>query len=151
MSDHGSDEHSGAGLEGVTPILRVADFDASVSYYVDALGFELAWQAGHFGCVRRDHVALFLCEGSQGQPGTWLYIGVSDADALHAELLERGARIRHEPRNFPWGSRELHVFDPDGHVLRFGAEAPRGEPLGDWLDEAGVSWRPGPDGSYTRE
>lgn len=141
---------AGVELEGVTPILRVADFQASVSYYVDALGFRLEWEVGGFGCVRRGNVALFLCEGCQGHPGTWLYIGVNDADALHEELLARGARIRHEPRNFPWGSRELHVFDRDGHVLRFGAEARPGEPLGDWLDEAGATWRPGPDGSYTR-
>lgn len=141
---------SGVVLEGVTPILRVADFEASVTYYVDALGFGLEWQVDRFGCVRRDEVALFLCEGTQGHPGTWLYIGVSDADALHQELLGRGARIRHEPRNFPWGSRELHVFDPDGHVLRFGSEARPGEPLGDWLDENGTTWHPGPDGSYTR-
>ena len=135
---------------GETPILRVADFDASVSYYVGVLGFTLEWQHGKFGAVRRDDASLMLCEGSQGNPGTWVWFAVGDADALHREYVASGARIRHEPRNFPWGSRELHVFDPDGHVLRLGSDADEDAPLGDWLDEDGVEWHPGPDGRWTR-
>lgn len=137
-------------FEGATPILRVADFDASVAHYVAALGFELGWQDGRFGCVRRGDAALMLAEGSQGCAGTWVYLSVSDADALYDELRGRGARIRHPPRNFPWGSRELHVFDLDGHVLRFGAENRPGEPFGEWLDEAGTRWSPASDGGWVR-
>lgn len=138
------------GFQGVTPILRVADFAASVRYYVEALGFELAWRDGRFGCVRRDDVSLMLSEGSQGCASSWVWIGVDDADRLHDELLARGARIRHRPTNFPWGSRELHVFDLDGHVLRLGSDLRPGEPLGPWLDEDGVRWLPQVDGAWTR-
>lgn len=137
-------------FEGATPILRVSDFDASVAFYVDALGFTLSWQDHRFGCVRRGDAAIMLCQGSQGCSGTWLFLSVSDADALHAEFVKRGAGIRHPPTNYPWGSRELHVFDPDGHVLRFASDARPGEPLGAWLDEAGVHWLPQPDGSWSR-
>ena len=137
-------------FEHVTPILRVADFDASVAYYVDALGFTLAWRVGTFGCVRRGDVSLMLCEGSQGSKGTWIFLAVSDADALHDELRRRGARIRHPPTNFPWGSRELHVFDPDGHVLRLASDTRPDEPLGPWLDDDGVHWLPEPDGTWRK-
>ena len=133
-----------------TPILRVADFDRSVRYYVERLGFVEEWRVDRFGAVRRDHASIMLSEGSQGCSSTWLWIGVGDADALHEELVRRGADIRHEPRNFPWGSRELHVFDADRHVLRFGSDAPRGGPLGPWLDEEGVAWLPLPDGGWRR-
>lgn len=135
---------------GVTPILRVSDFDRSVAYYTDALGFSLAWKGGRFGCVSRGETSLMLSEGSQGCPGTWVWVGVGDADALHDELRARGATIRHPPTNYPWGSREVHVFDPDGHVLRFGSESRAGEPLGEWLDEEGARWLPQPDGSWSR-
>ena len=135
---------------GATPILRVADFDASVAYYVNSLGFHLDWSEGQFGSVRRGEASLMLCEGSQGHPGTWVYVSVGDADALYDEISARGATIRHPPRNFPWGSRELHVFDPDGHVLRFGSEARRGEPLGAWLDEDGARWEYQQDGSWRK-
>ena len=131
-----------------TPILRVSDFDRSVAYYVDALGFKVEWQVGKFGSVRRGDTSLMLCEGSQGHAGTWVYIVVSDADALYGEVRER-AKVRHPPANFPWGSRELHIFDPDGHVLRFGSEAPEDGPLGEWLDEDGRRWQAHPDGRWS--
>ena len=137
-------------FEGATPILRVADLQASIDYYVRVLGFELAWGGVDFGCVTRGKAALMLSEDTQGKAGTWVWIGVSDADALHAELTASGARIRHAPVNFPWGSRELHVFDPDGHVLRFGSDVRDGEPFGPWLDENGARWMPQPDGTWRR-
>ena len=152
MTDGPGGGHASAGVafRDATPILRVADFDASVAYYVEALGFELAWQDGRFGLVRRGDAGLMLCQGSQGCSSTWLFIGVSDADALHDELRSRGARIRHPPTNYPWRSRELHVFDLDGHVLRLASDAPAEGPLGEWLDEEGVRWQAHPDGSWTR-
>ena len=137
-------------FEGATPILRVADFDASVAYYVNALGFHLDWSDGRFGSVSRGDASLMLCEGSQGHAGTWVYVSISDADALYDEIRARGATIRHPPTNFPWGSRELHAFDPDGHVLRFGSAARRSDALGEWLDEAGTRWRYEPDGTWRR-
>ena len=133
---------------GVTPILRVADIDASFSYYVNVLGFALQWQDGRFGCVSRGKTSIMLCEGDQGQPGCWIYVGISDADALYAEYVASGARIRHPPRNFPWGARELHVFDPDGHVLRLGSDALEGDPPGEWLDSSGKRWIPQPGGGW---
>lgn len=137
-------------FNSVTPILRVTDFDASAAWYSDVLGFSLDWRDGNFGCLSRGDVALMLSQGTQGCTATWLWIGVSDADALHAELVQKGARIRVPPTNYPWGSRECHVFDPDGHVLRFGSDLRPGEPMGPWLDEAGTRWQPQPDGSWTQ-
>lgn len=135
-------------LEGATPILRVASLDVALTYYVEALGFGVAWRHGDFACVRRGSASLMLCEGDQGHSGTWVYLGVSDADALHAEARARGAVVRHPPTNYPWGARELHLTDPDGHVLRFGADAPPGAPVGAWLDGKGRRWLPQPDGSW---
>ena len=137
-------------MASATPILRVASLDASLPYYLDVLGFTLKWRAGGVAEVRRGKAALMLCEGDQGQPGTWLWVAVADADVLHDELRARGARIRTAPANYPWGSREFQVADPDGHVLRFGSDLRAGEPMGEWLDGAGVRWSPQPDGSWKR-
>lgn len=133
---------------GVTPILRVADLKTSLAFYVDALGFAVDWSyRDGFAQVRRGDVALMLCEGDQGQSGTWVYAGVSDADAFHAELCARQVAVRHPPTNYPWGARELQVQDPDGHVLRFASDA-TGEPFGAWRDGSGTLWLPRPDGSW---
>jgi uncharacterized glyoxalase superfamily protein PhnB len=71
--------------------------------------------------VSRDGKSIMLCERGQGQPGTWLWIGVDDADALFAEFSAKGARIQSSPQNFSW-AYEFAAEDPDGHVLRFGSE-----------------------------
>ncbi|MDQ7248129.1 glyoxalase superfamily protein [Dongia sedimenti] len=108
------------------PILNVKNVPASIAHYVDKLGFEKEWDWGEpatFGCVRRDGVQIFLCEGGQGAAGTWISIFVRDVDALHADYQRRGALIRQKPTNFPWGLKEMNVEDLDGHRLRFGSEA----------------------------
>lgn len=133
-----------------TPILRVADFEAAAAYYVDELGFELAWRDGPFGCVCRGDATVMLSQASQGCPATWVYVSIDDADAYYEEIRDRGARIRQVPTNYPWGARELHVFDLDGHVLRLGSDAAPGDALGTWLDEAGVRWKAQTDGSWER-
>jgi uncharacterized glyoxalase superfamily protein PhnB len=131
-----------------TPILRVTNLDATLAWYANTLGFSLSFRVDDFAQVERGEAALMLCEGGQGHSGTWVYVGVSDVDALAREIRPRGATIRVGPTNYPWGARELHVTDPDGHVLRFGSEATEDEPCGDWLDSAGRLWRPQEDGSW---
>lgn len=137
-----------ATLGGVVPILRVANIDTSIAYYTAQLGFEVQWRTDGMASVRRDRTSIMLCEGDQGHAGTWLWIAASDVDALYAELRSRGAHLRHEPANYPWGSRECQVEDVDGHVLRFGADLRDGEPIGDWLDGAGRRWLPAPSGAW---
>lgn len=108
------------------PILNVKNVPASIAYYVDKLGFQKEWDWGEpatFGCVARDTVQIFLCEGAQGSPGAWISIFVHDVDPLYEDYKRRGAIIRQKPTNFPWGIREMNIEDLDGHRLRMGSEA----------------------------
>lgn len=118
-------------IEGIIPILRVRALPASLDHYVRVLGFAIDWQVPGMASVSRDGHAIMLCEGAQGNPGTWMWIGVSDVDALLGELSARGAKIRMAPRNFRW-AYEMHVEDPDGHVLRFGCDAKHDRPFEEW-------------------
>ena len=119
---------------GAVPILSVSDMAASVRYYTEVLGFTNAdWGNEHFTGISRDGTTLFLCHGSQGHPGTWAWVGVEDAAALYEEYTQAGARVRHPPRNYPW-ALEIHVEDPDGHILRFGSEPNCDQPYDDWAD-----------------
>jgi predicted enzyme related to lactoylglutathione lyase len=116
------------------PILGVKDMSVSIRYYVDVLGFQNAeWGNNDFTSVNRDNAGIYLCQGDQGHPGTWVWIGVEDVAALYEEYKAAGASFRHPPRNFPW-AYEMKVEDPDGHILRFGSE-PRGDiPFEQWSD-----------------
>jgi predicted enzyme related to lactoylglutathione lyase len=113
-------------FECANPILRVADMARSLKYYVEVLGFANAeWGGADFTCVSRDGASIYLAQGGQGQPGTWVWLGVDDVDALRAEYQAKGAIILRPPENFPW-AREMKVGDPDGHVLRFGSDPEQG-------------------------
>jgi len=120
------------GFEHSIPILRVRDLRASLDHYVRLLGFRVDWQAPFMAQVSRGRAALMLCEGGQGHPGTWVWIGVHDAEALFAELSASGATIRLPPTNYPW-ALEIHVEDPDGHVLRLGSEPRDDRPCSEWV------------------
>jgi hypothetical protein len=62
--------------------------------------------------VSRDGKPIMLCERQQGQPSTWLWIGVEDADTLFDEFISKNARIRSPPQNFTW-AYEFEVENPD--------------------------------------
>ena len=136
-------------LGPATPILLVQNLRASLDYYVNVLGFKIDWEApGPFASVSRDRCSIFLSEGDQGNPGSWVWLGVGDTDALFAELRAKGAIIRHPPTNY-WWAFEMQVADPDGNVLRIGSAPKPNEPFGEWLDMHGGRWAQSPNG-WTR-
>ena len=118
--------------ECLTPILYVKDFLQAKKYYAEKLLFDLLWEWDSpptFGCVRLDKVEIFFCEGGQGKPGTWLCIFMDDVDSYYERIKKLGAEIiLGPPRDQPWGMREIHVRDPNQHVIRFGQGIPSREP-----------------------
>src|SRR4051812_13233341 len=103
-TDHTAPPRSANRFGTAAPIFPVHSMQASIEYYVKALGFKVNWQEG-FASVSRDGCCLFLCEKDQGNPGTWTWIGVSDAAALESEYRRTGGRIRHPATNYPLGLR----------------------------------------------
>ena len=124
MSEGKSSRSTAIGVECIIPILRVNNLAASIRYYVDVLGFRVDWggeDRSTFASVSRDGRAIMLSQGEQGQPGTWLWIGVEDIEPLFEQFSAKGVKFREQPTNYPW-AYEMRLEDPDGHVLRFGSE-----------------------------
>ncbi len=46
----------------------------------------------------RGECVLFLCQGDQGHPGSWVWIDGKDVDALYQEYKRSGAKIRQVAR-----------------------------------------------------
>jgi len=123
-------------LTGISPVLLVADLDRSVSYYRDRLGFEchVHGEPPNFATASRDGqtILLALAQDPSRLVPHWqivsmmwnVYIRVDDADAIYAEVQERGAGIDYTIYDAPHGFREFGVQDPDGHDIAFG------QPLG---------------------
>ncbi len=145
-------EHAATAIhfEGVSPIFTVKNIAASLDYYVKVLGFKVDWGgATSFASVSRGGCHIMLCEGDQGHPGSWVWIGVGDAAKVFEQYKASGAMIRHPPTNYEW-AYEMQVEDPDGYVLRLGSDPKEGEPTGLWLDMHGMYWERLPDGGWKR-
>jgi catechol 2,3-dioxygenase-like lactoylglutathione lyase family enzyme len=108
----------------------VSDVDASVAFFVDALGFVLERQFGqNMAIVRHDDATVWLAgpgasaskpmpDGTRPAPGGWnrFVLVVDDLDALVEALRARGASFRNEIISGPGGSQIL-VEDPSGNCI----------------------------------
>jgi hypothetical protein len=100
---------------GVTPIFRVQNLQASIDYHVNVLGFQANFQHADFASVSRDRCGIFLCVGDQGNPGTWVWIGVEDVEVLLNEYRTKGAKVRNPAQQLRRGY-EMQIEDLDGNV-----------------------------------
>lgn len=109
----------------VIPALRITDFKRSKAYYVEKLGFTVAWEHQFepnfpvFASLVRDGMQLFLTEhAGDCQVGGLVHFLIPDVDAWHQEFKEKGATVSEAP-NDDLGFRNMTVTDPDGNQLRF--------------------------------
>lgn len=106
MSANQAPSQTRIALGKVTPVLRVRDTAASVDYYTRVLGFKINFQfpdpAPFFASVARGECNIFLSEGDQGNPGSWLWVDGKNVQALYEEFRASGAKIRHPPTNYSW-------------------------------------------------
>jgi catechol 2,3-dioxygenase-like lactoylglutathione lyase family enzyme len=120
-------------LAAHAPVLLVDDVGEAAYYYSERLGFDVTrYQANptHYAYASRDDCHLhFACfrdararPNSEAAPPDMfdVYVYVDDVEALHEELVGRGAEILVPPTTTPYGLYELRVRDPDGYILAFG-------------------------------
>ena len=121
-----------AKLTNVAPILLASDFDASLAYWRDKVGFdgELHGEPPDFAIMRRGDALLMLAQAKPDAEITpnWhlrekcsnAYFWVDDAKALYEELIERGAIIDWELYEAPYGVLEFGIQDLDDQDIAFG-------------------------------
>ena len=136
MSSGSADTHASRHeLHGLQPVLPVVDVSASAAFFEQVLGFEVEFLLG----TPATHGRVRSGDGSYGQP-VFIHLSLADPaqfkpcgelrihvghelDALFNTYAERGARVVAAPVNQPWGLREFVIAEPNGHLLRFCAEA----------------------------
>ena len=108
----------------------VSDVDASVSFYIGILGFDLLEKWGPpFAMVRRGDLTLWLsgpgssasrplADGSQPLPGGWnrLVLETDDLVALVEKLTQSGAHFRSGIVSGP-GGKQVLIDDPSGNPI----------------------------------
>lgn len=108
-------------FQKIMPEFPLADVAAGVRHYRDVLGFTVNFEKAGFAVMDRGAARILLIEKSAAHRGiASCYVYVVDADALHGELVGRGANVEAAPVSRPWGLREFRVFDPEGNILTFG-------------------------------
>ena len=116
-------------MVGAATVFVVNDIAGSLEHYRDAFGFTVTFEYGNptfYVCLCRDDVAVHLLAAHQTKrlPGHGaICIFVKDVDAVHAELVGRGARVVKAPQDYGYGMRDFDVLDLDGNHLTFGMES----------------------------
>jgi uncharacterized glyoxalase superfamily protein PhnB len=116
--------------------IEPADYDASLAFYRDTLGWDVTeeWgDAGHRGAVlsgggmkvviaERDPAAP-PADASGGRPS--VHLDIHDVDARF-RALPKGAHVVTPPEQTHWGTRWFVVRDPDGNLVAFEELHPKG-------------------------
>lgn len=108
---------------GITPVFQVSDLGAALKHYTEVLGFSEDFRFGEYAGVRLGEACLHLCAHQiHGRPvgGGTAALFCDEVDAYCAAIKARGARVKTDPQDYPYGMRDFMVMDPDGNHLSFG-------------------------------
>jgi len=96
--------------------------------HYERLGFTVRLHREDYGTASRDGINLHFAlvpDGEPIAPGV-IYLGVDDADALHAEWVAAAVGATSDLFDPGFGVWEAAHTDPDGNLIRFGSPVPGG-------------------------
>jgi catechol 2,3-dioxygenase-like lactoylglutathione lyase family enzyme len=110
--------------------LYVKDLDKSAHFY-ETLGFKIEkreeghvllrvnWFTVDLVSQMSENKEEFHKEAAAEPKGSGIFINVSvgDVDEFYKGVLAKGLKPSSEPRDWPWGTREFVIRDPDGYKL----------------------------------
>jgi uncharacterized glyoxalase superfamily protein PhnB len=81
----------------------------------------LNWFWMQFNAVSSEDKPEFQKEAQAEPRGAGLYINIAvdNVDEFYEQALSAGLKPSSEPRDWPWGTREFVMRDPDGYKLVF--------------------------------
>lgn len=103
-------------------MLGVSDFNRSVAFYRDTLGFALQQQFESFAFFDGGTMTLALSgdiwNHAGKAPGAMQVVfGVENVKSAYAALKAKGVEFMNEPRNVNGRDWAANFRDPDGHLL----------------------------------
>ena len=120
-------------MGGSVPLLLVSDVNAALKYYSEILGFHTNFVFDSdcddlYASIQRGgaefHLTGCQCVDRRHVGNLYVRVDVDSSDDLCAEFSAVGVKIRHEPKNEPWGMREFTIEDPDGNWIVFTGPIP---------------------------
>lgn len=106
------------------PLLLVPDVPATAAFYKGILGFtsDPGAETPEYTVVWRDNAAVHLAKGEDAPTGVRIFFWVKDVNALHDEVLRRGASIAVPIQTRPYGIRDFSMHDPNGVMVVLGQD-----------------------------
>ena len=114
-------------IKSVTPQLRTTDLEASIRFYTETLGFQLAFRFRDFYagiCAGSYAFHLKLVDDSDPSipfvrdgEHVHLYVEVDDVRAAAEELERKGVRLTRGSRETEYRTREISLEDDQGHTI----------------------------------
>lgn len=105
----------------------VSDWDRAIRFYTETLGIPVAFRDDETGWAQfaTGEGQLALERAAPDDPGAGALVGrfvgvsleVTDVEATHKALVERGVEFLAPPERQPWGGVLAHLRDPDGNVI----------------------------------
>jgi predicted enzyme related to lactoylglutathione lyase len=107
------------------PLLIVPDVPSTADFYRRILGFKTdgGSATAEYSVVWRDNAAVHLARGERAPTGVRIFFWVKDVDALHADVVHRGAAIEVPLETRPYGVRDFSIRDPNGVMVVFGQDS----------------------------
>jgi catechol 2,3-dioxygenase-like lactoylglutathione lyase family enzyme len=104
-------------FKNLIPKIFYSRLDDGLEFFVDVLGFELAWRDATLAVVERDGAKAYLMENAElaALDRPELAIETDAIDAIHAEMSARAPERLHpnlpNVQLRPWGAREFAMLD----------------------------------------
>lgn len=125
-------------ISGVTTQLRTTDLAASVRFYTERLGFELAFRYEDFYAGIRVGNQMFHLKRVDAQDPAiayveeaghfHLYFETDDVAATAQALKDNGVPFVEDVHDTAWQTREFIIHDDQGHTLYFSEALPAAPP-----------------------
>ncbi len=109
-------------MEQAIPILPVEDLATAKAFYVNKLGFRVAFESSHDGRtgllgIARGSIQITLdCPMPGHGRNACVALQVDDADAYYNEWHTKVDVLR-APKNEDWGARTFDLLDPSGNTI----------------------------------
>ncbi len=106
------------------PLLLVPDVSVTADFYRTILGFKTdpGTDTPDYSVVWRDNATVHLAKGEHAPTGVRIFFWVKDVNALHAEVIGRGAPIAVPLGTRPYHVRDFAIRDPNGVMVVFGQD-----------------------------
>ena len=115
----------------ISPMLTVADMDATLNFYSKVLGFDVSLRSPDYSIVERDGSTIHFMKAASEEVmkavrgHAEIYIEVTDIAPLweHVSQLKENYSIR-DLFDRDYGMREFHIGDPNDCLVFVGQRIP---------------------------